>query len=83
MKFTLNSAGAGLRIQNCGCKITFNSRCTKFVGADLKKIWGIKALYQKRVGAGAPTAPTLTWPLRRMLQISLSFDGKNFQHLNV
>ena len=58
-------SGVGLGIQNCGCKMTFTSNFGKFVGADLKNFRGKKGLFQKSVGAGAPTAPTLTRPLER------------------
>ena len=51
--------GAGLGIQNCGCKITLMSSFGKFVGADLKNLKGLKKLSEKTGGAGAPTAPTL------------------------
>ena len=42
------------------------SNFEKFVGADLKNFRGIKVLFKKSLGAGAPTAPTLTRPLLRI-----------------
>ena len=56
-------SGAGLGIQNCGCKVAFKSSFGKSVGADLNDSRGIKGFSQKSVGAVAPTAPTLTRPL--------------------
>ena len=47
--------GAGIGIQNCGCKITFMSSSGKFVGSDLQNFRGVKGHFQKSVGAGAPT----------------------------
>ena len=59
-------SGAMLGIQNCGCKITFKNSFGKFVGEDPSDFRNIKGIFQKSVGAGAPTEPTLTRPLTFM-----------------